>query len=182
VIRVAAEADWATIPEIHRAAFGDHGDDVAWLVGELYASDWYEPELAFVAEEEGRVVGHVMNTWCWLERGSPRVLQLSPLGVLPGFQRRGHGSALVRASLDAVRARGEVLLLVEGDPRYYARFGFVRADELGLIPPPEVQSDWGFQVAVLDPDAELPVGRVAYSPPFVTNARSARARARARDG
>jgi putative acetyltransferase len=182
VIRVATEADWATVPEIHRAAFGDHGDDVAWLAGELHASEWYEPELSFAAEEEGRIVGHVMNTWCWLEGGSPRVLQLSPLGVLPGFQRRGHGSALVRASLDAVRARGEPLLLLEGDPAYYSRFGFVRADELGLLPPPETLHDRGFQVAVLDPDAELPQGRVAYSPPFKQNARSARERERGRGG
>ena len=166
MIRVADEADWATIPEIHRVAFGDEGDRVARLVVELRASEWYEPELSFVAEDEGRLVGHVMNTWNWLEGGSPRVLQLSPLGVLPEHQRRGHGSALVRASLDAVRARGEPLLLLEGNPKYYSRFGFVRADELGLLPPPETLYDWAFQVAVLDDEAVLPQGRVVYSEPF----------------
>ena len=73
---------------------------------------------------------------------------------------------LVRASLAAVRARGEALLLVEGNPKYYGRFGFVRADELGLQPPPEALYDWAFQVAVLDDDAALPQGRVVYSEPF----------------
>jgi putative acetyltransferase len=119
-----------------------------------------------VAEEDSVLVGHVMNTWNWLAGGSPRVLQLSPLGVLPEGQGRGHGSALVRASLDAVRARGETLLLVEGNPKYYGRFGFVRADELGLRPPPEALYDWAFQVAVLDADAALPQGQVVYSEPF----------------
>jgi putative acetyltransferase len=167
VIRVATEADWPTIPEIHRAAFGDEGDYVARLAAELHSrTDLHEPELSFVAEEGDAVVGHVMNTWSWLESGSPRVLQLSPLGVLPEHQRRGHGSALVRASLDAVRARGEPLLLVEGNPKYYGRFGFVRADELGLLPPPETLVDWAFQVAVLDPEATLPQGQVVYSEPF----------------
>jgi putative acetyltransferase len=166
VIRIATEADWATIPEIHRAAFGDEGDRVARLTRELRASEWYEPELSFVAEEGGTLVGHVMNTWNWLEGGSPRVLQLSPLGVLPEHQRRGHGSALVRASLDAVRGRGESLLVVEGSPKYYGRFGFVRADELGLLPPPETLVDWAFQVAVLDNDAVVPQGRFVYSEPF----------------
>ena len=103
VIRVATDSDWATIPEIHRVAFRDEGDRVARLTRELRASEWYEPELSFVAEEGDALVGHVMNTWNWLEGGSPRVLQLSPLGVLPEHQGRGHGSALVRASLDAVR-------------------------------------------------------------------------------
>jgi putative acetyltransferase len=166
VIRVATEADWATIPEIHRAAFADEGDEVARLTAELRASQWYEPELSLVAEEGGAVVGHVMNTWSWLEGGSPRLLQLSPLGVLPEHQQRGHGSALVRASLAAARARGEPLVLVEGNPTYYGRFGFVRADELGLLPPPEALYDWAFQVAVLEPEAEVPQGRVVYSEPF----------------
>jgi putative acetyltransferase len=94
------------------------------------------------------------------------MLQLSPLGVHPDFQRQGHGAALVRASLDGVRALGEPLLLVEGNPRYYGRFGFVRADELGLLPPPEALYDWAFQVAVLDEGVELPQGRVVYSEPF----------------
>jgi putative acetyltransferase len=173
VIRLATEADWEAIPEIHRVAFGDHGDDVALLVEELRESEWYEPSLSFVAEEDGTVVGHVMNTWNWLEGGSPRALQLSPLGVLPEHQSRGHGSALVRASLDAVRARGEPLLVLEGNPKYYGRFGFVRADELGLLPPPECLVDWAFQVAVLDPAVPVPQGRVVYSPPFVVNAQQA---------
>ncbi len=166
MIRVATEADWATIPEIHRAAFGDEGDDVARLTRELRSSEYYEPDLSFVAEDDGVLVGHVMNTWSWLEGGAPRVLQLSPLGVVPEHQGRGHGSELVRASLDAVRARGETLLLVEGNPKYYGRFGFVRADELGLLPPPEALYDWAFQVAVLDDDSALPQGRVVYSEPF----------------
>jgi putative acetyltransferase len=166
VIRVATEADWATIPEIHRAAFGDEGERVARLVDVLRASEWYQPDLSFVAEEGGTLVGHVMNTWNWLEGGSPRVLQLSPLGVLPEYQRRGYGSALVRASLHAVRARGEPLLVVEGNPKYYGRFGFVRADELGLLPPPEALVDWAFQVAILQPEAKVPQGRFVYSEPF----------------
>ena len=164
MIRTATPDDNDAILAVHRAAFGD--DDVPHLVEELWASEWYVPELAFVAEEDGRVVGHVMNTWNSVEGSNAPVLQLSPLGVLPEYQGRGHGSALVRASLDAVRTRGEPLLLVEGNPKYYGRFGFVRADELGLLPPPEALHDWAFQVAVLDPSADLPQGRVVYTPPF----------------
>jgi putative acetyltransferase len=181
VIRVAREDDWPEIVEVHRAAFGDDGDDVAKLVEELRETAWYEPDLSFVAEVDGTVVGHVMNTWNWLEGGEPRVLQLSPLGVLPAHQGRGHGSALVRASLEAVKARGESLLVLEGNPKYYGRFGFVRADELGLLPPPETLVDWAFQVAVLDPAVPLPQGRVVYSPPFVVNAQRA-AKRRGRSG
>jgi putative acetyltransferase len=168
VIRVASEADWTAIPEVHRAAFGPReGDEVARIARELHdRPDLHEPDLSFVAVEDERVVGHVMNTWSEIEDSDVRVLQFSPLGVLPEYQRRGHGAALVRASLEAVRARGEPVLVLEGDPKYYGRFGFVRADELGLLPPPEALAEWAFQVAVLDPEAALPRGRVVYSEPF----------------
>jgi putative acetyltransferase len=165
VIRLARDGDGPSILEVHRAAFG--GDDVPRLVAELRERvDLYVPELSFVAEEDGAVVGHVMNTWNWIEETGVRVLQLSPLGVLPEHQRRGHGSVLVRASLDAVRAIGEPLLIVEGDPAYYGRFGFIRADELGLLPPPEALHESAVQVAMLDPKAGVPQGRIVYSEPF----------------
>ncbi len=171
MIRVARENDWPDIVEVHRAAFGaknrTEGDRVARLVQELHdRADLYEPQLSFVAVADERVLGHVMNTWNEIEGSGTRVLQLSPLGVLPEHQGRGHGSALVRASLDAVRARGEPVLVLEGNPKYYGRFGFVRADELGLLPPPEALVDWAVQVAILDPEAELPQGRIVYSEPF----------------
>jgi len=164
LIRVEEDEDWPAILEVHRRAFGE--EDVPRLVRELRASDVYEPGLSFVAVSEGVVVGHVMNTWSGLEGSTVRLLQLSPLGVLPERQRQGFGSALVRASLAAVRSLGEPLLLVEGNPAYYGRFGFVRADELGLLPPPEALYDWAFQVAVLDERATLPRGRVIYAEPF----------------
>lgn len=154
------------ILEVHRRAFGDEGDRVVRIVQEVTASDAYVPELSFTEVVDGRIVGHVMCSWMTIEDSDARLLQLSPLGVLPEHQGRGHGSALVRRTLDAVRAMGEPALLLEGNPKYYGRFGFVRADELGLLPPPEALYDFAFQIAVLDPDAELPRGQVIYPPPF----------------
>jgi putative acetyltransferase len=163
-VRVATDDDWPAIREVHRAAFGDEGDRVVRLIDELRADPLlYVPELSFVATAGNVVAGHVMNTWNLV--GDVPVLQLSPLGVLPEHQGQGHGSALARAAVDAVRARREPALIVEGNPKYYVRFGFVRADELGLLPPPEALYDWAVQVAVFD-EARLPRGQVHYSPPF----------------
>jgi putative acetyltransferase len=164
VIRVAEDADWPAILEVHRLAFDP--EDVPRLVTEIREACLEVPSLSFVAVADGRVVGSVMNSWVGIEGCNARLLQLSPLGVHPDFQGQGHGSALVEASLEGVRALGQPLLLVEGNPRYYGRFGFVRADELGLLPPPEALYDWAFQVAVLDEAVELPQGRVVYSEPF----------------
>ncbi|MDX6486829.1 MAG: putative acetyltransferase [Gaiellaceae bacterium] len=164
MIRVATDDDWPAILEVHRRAFGD--DDVPRICVELRSAGLVVPSLSFVSLEGGRVAGHVMNSWVGLEGSDERLLQLSPLGVLPELQGRGHGSALVRASLAGARGLGEQILLVEGNPAYYGRFGFVRADELGLLPPPEALHDWAVQVAVLDETRALPRGRVVYSDPF----------------
>lgn len=163
MIRVAVDDDWPSILEVHRRAFVDQ--DIPRLVTDLRAGGYDVPSLSFVALAEGRVVGNVMHSWSSIEGSDGRVLQLSPLGVLPEFQRQGRGSALVRAALDGVRSFGEALVLLEGNPAYYGRFGFVRADELGLLPPPSTPAS-AFQVAVLDESRPLPQGRVVYAPPF----------------
>jgi putative acetyltransferase len=164
IVRRADDADWPAALDVQRRAFG--GDAEAQMADAIRASDGYVPELSLVAVEDGAVVGHVISSWVGLEGSSRRLLQLGPIGVLPERQGAGIGSALVRASLDGARALGESLLLLEGSPAYYGRFGFVRADELGLEPPPEALYDWAFQVAVLDDAVPLPQGRVVYPPTF----------------
>ncbi|MCD8391952.1 MAG: N-acetyltransferase, partial [Cloacibacillus porcorum] len=63
------------------------------LVARLRKSGVFVPELSLVAEEEGRIVGHIMFTRIGL--GEARALALAPLSVLPEFQRRGVGSRLM---------------------------------------------------------------------------------------
>jgi putative acetyltransferase len=164
-VRRADAADLEAALAVHRAAFGR--DEEADMAAAIVESRHFPAELSLAAVVDDRIAGHVISSWVGLEGSTRQLLQLGPIGVLPELQGQGIGSALVRASLDATRALGEPLLLLEGSPAYYGRFGFVRADELGLLPPPEALYDWAFQVAVLDETAELPRGRVVYPPTFV---------------
>ena len=63
------------------------------------------------------------------------ILVLSPLGVAPAFQNRGIGAALTRAALAGADRRDEPLMIVQGHPEYYPRFGFVRGRTIGILPP-----------------------------------------------
>jgi predicted N-acetyltransferase YhbS len=81
-----------------------------------------EPELSFVAVEDGRVVGTV-RLWPVVAGAGRPALLLGPLAVDPGYRNRGIGSALMRRALRDARRTHPAVLLV-GDASYYGRFGF----------------------------------------------------------
>ena len=135
-IRPETEADRAEIRRINEEAFGRKVE--ADVVDAIRASDGFVPELSLLAEEEGQALGHVLLSYVHIDSGAHPVLQLGPLAVLPAHQRRGIGSALMRHALRAADARGEPLVLVEGAPAYYERFGFEQSGRIGIEPPPGV--------------------------------------------
>jgi putative acetyltransferase len=64
---------------------------------------------------------------------------LGPVSVLPEYQGRGIGSALIRKGLAMLRELGAQGCYLVGDPKYYHRFGFRVTPELVLEGvPPEV--------------------------------------------
>jgi putative acetyltransferase len=87
-----------------------------------------------VAEEGGRVTGHIAFSPVVPERLAPGVVAfgLGPMAVAPDRQHAGVGSALVRAGLVACAERGVGLVFVLGHPGYYPRFGFRPAAERGF--------------------------------------------------
>jgi putative acetyltransferase len=133
-VRPETVADHAATRDVVAAAFGD--EPVAELLDGLRRSGAWR-DLSFVAEQEGRVVGHVSFTRGWLDAPTRlvEVLVLSPLSVHPAQQGRGVGSALVRRSLALLRGRPEPLVFLEGAPTYYGRLGFRPGVPHGFTPP-----------------------------------------------
>ena len=138
------------------------------LVDRLRASpDWIDG-LSFVAEQDGRIIGHVLFTRALLD--APRrlvdVLVLSPVSVIPAEQGRGVGSALVEHGLETVRAREEPLVFLEGSPTYYGRFGFRPAGPLGFRRPSLRIPERAFQVVPLPRYEGWMTGTLVYSRVF----------------
>ena len=161
-IRPETEADKATIRRINEQAFGD--SITADLVDVIRTTDRFVPELSLLAESEGLALGHVLLSYVDIEPGAHRVLQVGPLGVVPSHQRRGIGSALMLEAVRLAEGRDEPLLLLEGNPAYYERFGFRRADETGIEAPPAALGPQYFMVRPLssyDPGVR---GRAVYPP------------------
>ncbi len=141
-IRETEQADLAAMSRIHRAAFG--GDDEAVLVRALLADPSAGPILSLLAEDGAEAIGHVLFSAVALvgaNQGATAAI-LAPLAVIPGRHGKGTGSALVSAGLQRLTERGTGLVFVFGDPAYYARFGFVAAEALGLAAPYPIAAEY----------------------------------------
>lgn len=163
-IRAEAGADHAHVFAIQTAAFGrrNEGDLVEALRAGSAAS------LSLVAEDEGRILGHVFFSPVTIESpGSPDAAGLAPVAVDPAHQGRGIGAALVAAGLEACPRLGWQAVFLVGDARYYARFGFTLAAPLGFTYG-DPALDAALQVRAFGADVlEGHGGRVRFHPAFV---------------
>jgi putative acetyltransferase len=161
-IRPETAADHKAVRRVHCLAF--RRDDEARLVDALRAGDY--ARLSLVAEAAGEVVGHILFSDLPIvtDKGTVAALALAPLAVVPEFQNRGIGSALVRGGLHACRDQGQRIVIVLGHPCYYPRFGFSPGPAARLESP---FSGPSFMALELVPGALHGVsGKVVYPPPF----------------
>ena len=155
-IRTEQPADILAIREVVTAAFGQPLE--ADLVDRLRADG--DSVISLVAEEEGRVVGHIMFS----RLTAPfRALGLAPVSVAPDRQRAGTGSRLIRAGLERAAREGWQAVFVLGDPAFYRRFGFDANQASGFSSPYA-----GPHLMVLALGGALPAitGEIAYAPAF----------------
>ena len=161
-VRREQDGDEAAIAQVIATAFAaaewsDGGE--AALVGRL--RDDLELESSYVAvTAAGSVVGHVAFSRVTIDGRECGWFGLAPLAVLPDWQRRGIGAALVAAGLEDLRSLDAAGCVVLGEPAYYRRFGFAHDPVLTYPGPP---ADY-FQRLVLRGDA--PRGVVSYSNAF----------------
>jgi len=165
LVRSETPADHAAVAAMLDTAF--EGTAESLLVDLIRQSEHFEPELSLVAEVDGEVVGHVLFSRVGLiGTGPSEVYSLAPLAVHPDHHGLGIGTALTEEGLRRVDAMGEPLVVLEGIPAYYPRFGFERGSQNGLEPPDHRVPDEAFMVrklAAYDPSI---TGKIAYPPAF----------------
>jgi len=159
-IRPERAEDADAIRKLLDAAFG--GPMEAGLVDRLRAGGHLV--RAQVAVEGTAIVGYIAWPRLALETasGSQPAVALAPLAVTPPRQSQGIGSALVEAGLAQLRAGGETIVFVLGQPDYYRRFGFSQETARAYD---SIYAGAHFMALKLGPGAPEN-GRVRYPAPF----------------
>lgn len=148
-IRPQTAADDDAVRRLNSSVFPTPAE--ADLVERLRAEA--EPVISLVADDDGAIVGHILFSPVTLTADSSFLaLGLAPMAVLPGRQRQGIGSSLLRIGLDECSKLGCRAVFVLGHADYYPRFGFVPASRFGIASQFEVP-DEVFMALELEPGA-----------------------------
>ena len=116
--------------------------------------------IPLVAADDMTIIGHVAFSPVMIDGIHDGWFGLGPVSVNPDCQRKGVGTALIKAGLADLRLQGAKGCVVLGDPHYYRRFGFSIDLDLRLpgVPPEYFQR--------LSFDGQPRSGSVTYHPAF----------------
>ena len=138
MIRNETEKDYRVVEEITREAFWNlycPGCNEHYLVHTMRNHADFLKELDFVAEYDGKIVGNIMYTKTWLidEAGrETEIVSFGPVSVLPAYQRKGIGSALITHTRNIAMQNGARAIVILGDPHNYCKLGFKSSKDLNI--------------------------------------------------
>lgn len=129
-IRNERETDYKIVEDITRKTFYNvyvPGCMEHYLVHIMRGHEDFIPELDFVIELDGQIVGNIMYTKAKLtdEGGTEKeIVTFGPVSILPKYQRKGYGKMLIEHSLKRAAELGYEAVVIMGSPANYVGSGF----------------------------------------------------------
>ena len=129
-IRNERETDYKIVEDITRKTFYNvyvPGCMEHYLVHIMRGHEDFIPELDFVIELDGQIVGNIMYTKAKLtdEGGTEKeIVTFGPVSILPKYQRKGYGKMLIEHSLKRAAELGDEAVVIMGSPANYVGSGF----------------------------------------------------------
>ncbi len=170
-IRQEETGDHSAVFKVIEQAFAkeelsDHTEQ--FLVERLRQSATFVPELSLVAEVGPTIVGHILLTRIFI-KSSQRTynsLALAPVSVLPEYQGKGIGGALIQAAHSKARELDFQSIVLLGHENYYPRFGYRQAHTFGIVLPFEAPKENCMAIALTENGLEGVSGTVVYPKEF----------------
>ncbi|GAE83743.1 GNAT family N-acetyltransferase [Bacteroides reticulotermitis] len=140
-IRQETQQDHAEVYQLIKTAFETakvkDGDEQDFAV-KLREGKNFIPELSLVAEDNGKLIGHIMLTKTPVAQSNGEryeALLVAPLSVLLAYRDQGVGASLMKEALRLAADLNYEAAFLTGDPTYYQRFGFQSASKFGITCP-----------------------------------------------
>ena len=130
IIRNEKKEDYRTVEEMIKKAFWNlyvPGCTEHYFVHQVRKSRDYIPELDFVLEEDGKIIGHIIYVKAKLiafDGTEKEILSFGPFTIHPEYQRKGYGRKLLYHSFEAAKKLGYDTIAIWGNPENYVCYGF----------------------------------------------------------
>ena len=137
-IRIEQPADYREVENLTREAFWNvyaPGCVEHYVLNQYRSNPDFIPELDFVMEKDGRIIGHVMFSKAEITKEDGSALQawtFGPISIHPDYKRKGYGLKLLNYALEKAREMGVGIICMEGNIEFYKHVGFVVASSLGI--------------------------------------------------
>ena len=130
LIRKEKPEDYREVEELIRKTFWNlyvPGCSEHYFAHLVRQSPDFIPELDFILEEDGKIIGHIMYVKAKLiaNDGTKKdVLSFGPFTIHPDYQRKGYGRKLLNHSLEVAKKLGYDTVIIFGNPENYICYGF----------------------------------------------------------
>ena len=106
-----------------------------YVLNQLRNDEAFVPELNFVMEKDGRLIGQNMFMRAAIKADDGRdipIMTMGPICITPELQGTGYGKILLDYSLEKAAELGCGALCFEGNINFYGKSGFTYASEFGI--------------------------------------------------
>ncbi|MEE1101104.1 MAG: N-acetyltransferase [Agathobacter sp.] len=130
IIRNEEEKDYRIVEEMIKKAFWNlsvPGCNEHYFAHQVRESEDYIPELDFVIEEDGKIIGHILYVkakFIATDGTEKQILSFGPFTIHPDYQRKGYGRKLLNHSFEVAKEMGYDTVAIFGNPENYACYGF----------------------------------------------------------
>ena len=130
IIRLETEKDYREVENLAREAFWNlsfPGCDEHYFIHVLRSHEAFIPELDYVIEADGKIIGSIMYSKAELidENGNIKpIVSMGPLCIHPDYQRKGLSRILLEFTFELVKNMGYDTVINFGNPDDYVARGY----------------------------------------------------------
>ena len=138
IIRLERKEDNAKVEELAREAFWNvyrPGCLEHYVLHVMRDTEDFVPELAFVMEKDGEIIGQNVFVKAKIKADDGRelpIMTMGPISIAPAYKRQGYGKILLDYSLEKAKKYGAGALCFEGNIDFYGKSGFTFASDFGI--------------------------------------------------